>query len=332
MKIIDIYISLSLIFFCLPGIITPVAATYNRQNPPPLLLYSPDWLSVDTPHFLIRYTAEDTYFAKELKGLAEKSFACVTNHIGLYPTKKITIYIAGSKKTFLRLQPSSSKIGKQAVGLAYPRLHRILLLSPRAISLGHIQLEKIFIHELTHIVLGATYQNNSPVHLPRWFNEGLCMYEAKQWNWHYRMLMTRICLKNTIIPFHELEYSFPADPIQLNKAYAQSFSLISFILNRYGQDSLRNITRALIQGDTIDKALHKGIGLDLYELENIWKKHLRIIYTWIPVLTSSLTLWFLISLIFLLVYHQKRRASKAKLSTWEKEEIEEWLKRQLHDL
>lgn len=327
MKIITLYvIFLNLIFFCFPNIIIPATIKYNHHSPPHLLLDSPNWLSMDTPHFLIRYTAEDKYFAKELKNLAEKSFACVTNHIGLYPRSKITIYLADSKKNFLRLQRSSSKIGEQAIGLAYPRSQKILLLSPKAISSGHIQLEKIFIHELTHIVLGATYQTESPVHLPRWFNEGLCMYEAKQWNWRYRMLMTRICLKGAVIPFRELEHSFPADPIKLNIAYAQSFSLISFILNKYGLGSLRNITGFLIQGDKIDKALHKVIGLDLYELENIWGKHLRLIYTWVPVLTSSLTLWFLISLIFLLVYHQKKRTSKAKLYAWEKEEIEEWLK------
>ena len=338
MKMINIYIPLSLIFLFLltvitPGTISPATTKFNQQSPLSLLLTSPDWFSVKTRHFVIRYTKKDTYFAQELKNLAEKCFDNVTNHIGLYPTKKITIYIAASKETFLKLQPSSSKIGDQVIGLAYPNLHRILLLSPRAISSGHIQLKKIFIHELTHIVLGATYQNKSPVHIPKWFNEGLSMYEAKQWNWQYRMLMTRICLKGDIISFRELEHSFPVDSIHhINIAYAQSFSLISFILNKYGQDSLRDITRALIQGDKIDEALNKVIGLDLYGLEIVWKKHLRLIYTWVPVLTSSLTLWFVISLIFLLVYYQKKRTSKAKLYAWEEEEIEEWLKKELNDL
>jgi len=200
MKIIGTYISLSLLLFYLlgiitPGTISPATTKFNPQSPLSLLLSSPDWFSVKTRHFVIRYTKKDTYFAHELKELAEKYFNNVTNHIGLYPTKKIAIYIAASKKTFLKLQPFSSKIGSQVIGLAYPNLHRILLLSPRAISSGHIQLKKIFIHELTHIVLGSTYQNESPVHIPKWFNEGLSMYEAKQWNWQYRMLMTRICLK-----------------------------------------------------------------------------------------------------------------------------------------
>jgi len=337
MKIIGTYISLSLIFFYLLSVITPgkistAITKLNHQSPSSLYLSSPDWFSIKTRHFIIQYKEKDSYFAHELKNLAEKYFDNVTNHIGLYPSKNITIYIAASKGAFLKLQPSPSKIGDQAVGLAYPNLNRILLLSPRAISSGHIQLEKIFIHELTHIVLGTTYQNKSPVHIPKWFNEGLSMYEAKQWNWQYRMLMTRICLKGDIIPFRELEHSFPVDSIHINIAYAQSFSLISFILNKYGQDSLRDITRALIHGDKIDKALNKVINLDLYNLENVWKKHLRLIYTWVPVLTSSLTLWFVISLIFLLVYYQKKRASMAKLYTWEKEEIEEWLKKELNDL
>ena len=332
MKLLGISAYLSLIFFCLTATITPAKVMQDNVSLSFTLRDSPNWLSVKTCHFIIRYTKKDTYFAQQLQELAEKNYAYVTNHIGLYPPQKITIYIAAPKESFLRLQTPTSKMSAQVIGIAYPGLYRILLLSPRAISKGHIQLEKIFTHELTHIVLGATYQDNSPVHLPRWFNEGLCMFEAKQWNWQYRMLMTRICLKGDFIPLHELEYSFPTDSVLLNKAYAQSFSLISFILNKYGQKSLRKITNALIQGEGFDQALYKAIGLDLYTLETNWKKHLRFIYTWIPILTSSLTIWFLISLIFLMVYYQKKRTIKAKLYIWEEEEIKDWLKRKLDDL
>jgi len=292
----------------------------------------PDWVSIDTPHFLIHYTAKDEYFSKELTALAEKSYALVTDHLDLHPTKKITIYLACSRELFTQLQPSPSPISDQAIGLAYPGLSRILLLSPRAASAGSIQLEKTFVHELTHIILGSIFSSKPSVSIPQWFNEGLSMHEAEEWNWHYEALMTRICITRTLIPLRQLEYSFPTDPDQLQTAYAQSISMISFILDKYGQNSLRKITRLLLQGDTIDQAMSNAIGIELNELEIRWRKHMLRLYTWVPILTSSAVLWFIISLIFLLVYYRKRRMSLAIISEWEEDDIEEWLRKQLDDL
>jgi len=266
--------------------------------------------------------------------MAEKSYTLVTDHLDLHPTKKITIYLACSRELFTRLQPSPSRspISEQAIGLAYPGLSRILLLSPRAACAGSIQLEKTFVHELTHIILGSAFFGRPAVFIPQWFNEGLSMYEAEEWDWHYEALMTRICLTRTLIPLRQLEYSFPVDPDQIQTAYAQSISMISFILDTYGQSSLRKITRLLIQGNTIDGALTRAVGLDLDVLESRWRKHILRLYTWVPILTSSAVLWFIISLTFLLVYYRKRRMSLTKMSEWEEDDLEEWLRKQLDDL
>lgn len=328
---------LGLIIGCLSGTIpcalaSPAPGRHSDLPRSSLPDSPPDWFTIGTPHFLIYYTAKDKYFSQELTALAEKSYTMVTDHLDLHPTKKITLYLASSRDMFTQLQPSPSAVSKQAIGLAYPGLSRILLLSPRAASAGSIQLEKTFIHELTHIILGSASFSKPSVSIPQWFNEGLSMHVAEEWNWHYEALMTRICITRALIPLHQLENSFPTDPDQLQTAYAQSVSMISYIFDKYGQNSLRKITRLLIQGDTIDEALSKVIGMDLDELEIRWRKHNLRLYTWVPILTSSVVLWFIISLIFLLVYYRKRRMSLAKVSEWEEDDIEEWLRKQLNDL
>ena len=95
MKIIGTYISLGLVLFYLLGIITPATISptttkFNHQSPLSLLLASPDWFSVKTRHFVIRYTEKDTYFAQELKDLAEKCFDNVTNHISAFNLIKLS--------------------------------------------------------------------------------------------------------------------------------------------------------------------------------------------------------------------------------------------------
>jgi len=45
-------------------------------------------------------------------------------------------------------------------------------------------------------------------------------------------------------------------------------------------------------------------------------------YTWIPLLTSTGSLWFLASLVFLAAYVRKKFTSRAKVEEWSKEEID----------
>ncbi|MEW6380531.1 MAG: peptidase MA family metallohydrolase [bacterium] len=288
------------------------------------------WLTVQTPHFLIRYQAQDKYFSQELALLAERSYTRVAGHLGLHPATQIDIYLADSRELFTRIQPSLSPVSEQVTGLAYPGLSRILLLSPRAAPAGSIHLEKTFIHELTHILIGASCRPSASI--PHWFNEGVSMLEAEEWNWHYQALMTRICITRNLIPLRHLDQSFPTDPDHLQTAYAQSISMVTFIRDTYGHDALRAITHCLLRGDSIDQALRTAVGLDPGELELQWRKHLRLVYTWVPVLTSSAVLWFIISLVFLLGYYRKRKISQATLSAWEEAEIEDWLRKQLDDL
>ncbi|MCL6582114.1 MAG: hypothetical protein K6U11_00605 [bacterium] len=302
--------------------------TFSENHSP-----SCGWLKITTAHFVIHYLPVDEYFSKELASLAERAYTSIADHLDLHPSQKIDLYLADSRKLFTQLQPSPRcKVSEQAIGLAYPHLSRILLLSPRAAPAGAIDLEKTFRHELTHIILGAS--SSSPLTpIPHWFNEGLSMLEAKEWGWHYQLLLSRICLTGRFISFGQLDQSFPTDPDQLQIAYAQSISMITFILDKYGEDALRTTAHLMLRrAEGLDSALRQALGVNLDELEARWKRHLRLVYTWVPILTSSGALWFIISLIFLFGYYRKRKVSQERLSYWEEEEIEEWLRKQLDDL
>jgi hypothetical protein len=66
--------------------------------------------------------------------------------------------------------------------------------------------------------------------------------------------------------------------------------------------------------------LHQAFGLGLKDLERRWREDLKRRFSWIPIVTSFFSLWFLASLLFLLSYWLKRRRAKRKLAVWEREE------------
>ncbi|MCJ7663835.1 MAG: hypothetical protein MUO24_06305, partial [Desulfobacterales bacterium] len=69
-----------------------------------------------------------------------------------------------------------------------------------------------------------------------------------------------------------------------------------------------------------ETALRQATGLGLRDLERRWKEDLKRRFSWIPIVTSFFSLWFLASLLFLLGYWLKRRRTKKILEEWEREE------------
>jgi len=238
--------------------------------------------------------------------------------LGLPLQKPINVIIASTAEEFQRSQPGGSRVPAWAIGVAYPQDNLIILLSPAVRQRGPIDIIKTFQHEVLHIILGQAFKGKENV--PRWLDEGLAMIAANEWNMARLSTMTFAVLGRKTIPMQQLTESFPWDPEQAQIAYCQSFYFISFLKGRFGSD----LFKTFLQNYTIYKNFQRAI-FDTYnvrweEMEELWRDYLRLRFSWIPLITSSTTLWFLATLIFILGYLRKKRMNRLKLKQWTREE------------
>jgi hypothetical protein len=238
--------------------------------------------------------------------------------LGLPLQKPINVIIASTAEEFQRSQPGGSRVPAWAIGVAYPQDNLIILLSPAVRQRGPIDIIKTFQHEVLHIILGQAFKGKE--NIPRWLDEGLAMIAANEWNMARLSTMTFAVLGRKTIPMQQLTESFPWDPEQAHIAYCQSFYFISFLKGRFGSD----LFKTFLQNYTIYKNFQRAI-FDTYnvrweEMEELWRDYLRLRFSWIPLITSSTTLWFLATLIFILGYLRKKRMNRLKLKQWTREE------------
>lgn len=276
------------------------------------------WQEQVSRHFILFYREADHRLADYLMERAEVDYKRIVEDIGIDPEIDVRIYLAPDKQTYLTLQPEGEKTHDWSIGAFYPSRNLILLLSPKA-QKGHPDLHEILAHELTHFVL-HTITRKKGVHLPTWLHEGLALYEARQWNWHYRTVMAQASLSKAFLPLSSLSRGFPAQKRLADRAYAQSISLIAYIINKYGQGALRDIIRNLVEGNPTDTSFYNALGIDIEVFEKKWHAYLRRSYTWIPVLTSSFFIWFIISLMVLGIYIHKKRLSEKRMAIWDIED------------
>ncbi len=271
----------------------------------------------ESQHFVLRYQPTEEKVAKVLFPRLEELRSPIIRDLGVDFPEKTTIYLASTAQEFQDLQPKGSQLPSWSVGVAYPRLNLIILKSPLMLKGPQLNLPEVFQHEFSHIVLGRVIGAEQ---IPLWLWEGFALYHARQWTLSHTATITRGVLSRSLFSLSQLEKSFPRGKREAALAYAQSFSFVSYLLNKYGREAFHHFTQNLAQGIEVDRALQEATGISRNNLEARWIAHLKLRHTWIPILTSGLSFWFLGTLIFLAGYLRKKRRTRATLAEWQEEE------------
>jgi hypothetical protein len=274
-------------------------------------------LRMENSRFVIHYNAADDGLAAELERESLRIRERVITDIGVDFADKTEIRLCPTLEAFREAQPGGAWIPLWAIGVAYPAENVIVLRSPRAVKGSRIDIVDVFAHEFSHIALGRAL---SGVTVPAWLNEGLAMYEAREWTFSRISVLTRASLMDRLIPLPVLTLSFPAEEGPAELAYAESFMFVSFLINKLGREAFQRLIRDYARYGDLEGALRRGTGMNIAELEERWLVYLKLRVSWIPIITSVSTFWFIAALIFVYGYARKKRQAERRLKEMEKEE------------
>ncbi len=127
-------------------------------------------------------------------------------------------------------------------------------------------------HEITHLVVReATFGPFGDI--PTWLSEGLAQYAEGEMGEYHRKALDNAIKDDTLISVRSLGSSFPADPDQAGLAYAQSLSLVTYLIDINGWAEMQELLAVFKEGSTYDKALQKVYGFDTNGLEEQWRAH-----------------------------------------------------------
>jgi hypothetical protein len=203
-------------------------------------------------------------FARELMDTCEEGLARLTQDIGTYPEKPIKIYVYACTDDLKGAMVYSQE---WTGGVAFMDFGIIAIGIPsNELGWG----KKALVHELTHLVVRqATF---SPYgQLPLWLDEGLATYNEGELDPLLRSSLDKAILEGTLISVRSLCSPFSAYSDKARISYAQSYSLVEYLLDNYGQDKMLNLLTILKQGRTYDEALTAVYGFDIDGLDALWR-------------------------------------------------------------
>ncbi|MDA7979319.1 MAG: hypothetical protein MPJ50_11195 [Pirellulales bacterium] len=137
--------------------------------------------------------------------------------------------------------------------------------------------ESVLWHEFCHVVTLHKTKNK----MPRWFSEGISVYEEVRenpaWGQPLMPIYREIMLSDDLPPMSELSASFlsPKSGLHLQFAYFESGLAIEFLIQEYGFDKLNAVLADLGAGKALEAALPIRTGASWQELDEAFAAFVR---------------------------------------------------------
>lgn len=224
-----------------------------------------DWQSITSGLINLHWYSGDQAFAQDLLKAAETGLARLQNDVGLQPNQLIHLYIYASTAD---MQDAILYEPTWTGGMAYAD-HDIIIIgiSQQDLEWGRTTIA----HELTHVLVGhLTFSCLGDV--PTWLNEGLAVYSEGMLDPSAQSQLNEAIQNDQLLSVHSLSGGFSEVSSRAYLSYSQSYSIVKFLIETYGQDSMNSLLVALRDGTTVDDALLHVYGFDIDSLEHAWRE------------------------------------------------------------
>ena len=147
------------------------------------------------------------------------------------------------------------------------------------------------------------------------------MIAGRSWGFDDRTRLTLALLVDRPVSLASLDNRFGGGAAEVNRSYAVAGSFVRDLLERYGPEAAPAVLAGVARGLPFEAAFYTATGTTLASAEDSFWSRQTLWYRWVPVLTSSVTLWLLITFLSFGPARRRRRDA-AQRRQWEEEERE----------
>ncbi|MGA3094007.1 MAG: peptidase MA family metallohydrolase [Dehalococcoidales bacterium] len=221
------------------------------------------WRTINESNVTIYWYSGTSSFAQTLMDTAQTGLANLEKDTGASLSRPVSIYIYDNSTD---MQGAMIFAQEWTGGATYPSYSTIVIgINSSNLAWG----EGALVHELTHMV---NYQmtNNPYSGLPTWLDEGLAMYSEGSLDSTFVTSLVSALAQGSQFTVRSMASPFSTDATLSYLEYAESYSLVNFLLSTYGEPKMLALLEVFHQGNTYDGALMAVYGFDMDGLYNLW--------------------------------------------------------------
>ncbi len=225
-----------------------------------------DWQGLTEGKITIYWYEGGRSFAEDLMSATGLALDRLTAETGAFLKKAVKLYIYANADD---LRGAMIFPQEWTGGVAYTGYGIIVIgIEPDNLAWG----EKAIAHELTHLVVHQmTY--NPYTGLPTWLNEGLAMYNEGELPQGFADYLDSAIAEDNLISVRSLSSPFSAFAEEAFLSYAQSHSVVKYLIQTYGQDKMLALLNTFSRGSGYDETLESVYGFDMDGLNTLWQDY-----------------------------------------------------------
>lgn len=218
-------------------------------------------------------TAESRVMSLYLGELADRAFTTFAARYGYSPTSPIRVEVYRSHADFSVRTVGLAGLG--ALGVSFG--NTIAFDSPAAKDAGPFNWASTAWHEIAHtFTLGA-----SDMRVPRWFSEGLSVFEERRgrrgWGQNVSPAFLQAYTDGKLHPASRLNDGFvrPAYPQQVIFSYYQASLVCEFIVRDFGERALMDMLQGYRDGSGTEQVVRRVLRMDLTAFDKRFDAYVR---------------------------------------------------------
>ncbi len=222
-----------------------------------------NWRSLELGQVILYWYEADETFARDLGMGVEGALKRLADETGAEMERPVSIYVYSNSQD---LQGALMFPQEWTGGVAHTRYGVI------AIGIGPDELEwgrRAVSHELTHMVVHQVTLNPYG-DIPVWLDEGLAVNNEGALDQVYSAALQLGIDGGTLMSLQSLASPFSTDPMKALLSYAQSQSVVDFLITEYGREDMLRLLNTFAEGSTYDAALEGVYGFDTDGLDALW--------------------------------------------------------------
>ncbi|HEY55092.1 MAG TPA: peptidase MA domain-containing protein [Dehalococcoidia bacterium] len=225
------------------------------------------WSSLTEGQVTIYWYQGDESFAQELMAAAQQALVRLAEDTGAELERPVQLFIYANSDD---LRGAMIYPQEWTGGVAYTR-HGIMAIgiSDANTTWG----KRAIAHELTHLVIHQMTLN--PYNqLPTWLDEGLAMHAEGELEPGLASYLEMAVADDSLISVQSLCSPFSAYAEEAYLSYAQSYSLVEFLIDTYGQVKMLELLNVFREGSGYAAALESVYGFDMDGLDGLWRDYI----------------------------------------------------------
>jgi hypothetical protein len=234
------------------------------------------WEEHKSRHFIVYHQDQDA-FARTVAEKAEKYYSSIADSLGIQRfndywlwDNRAKIYIYPDRQTYLK-ETGAPRWSSGKADYASRSIY----------SYGNSDgfVSTLLPHELTHLLFREFTKNEQSI--PLWIHEGVAQYHEEKpvYNNDYELrVLAEHGMMTSLAKLNEMDIRKSKHHGQARKFYAQSYSMVSYLIDEYGMDKFKAFCRSLRDGKEVNEAFlftYSNGFSSIEEFENGWLNSLK---------------------------------------------------------